>query len=182
MKNRHGGFTVAEILVVIAILAVISVLLVGIFLANSRFYENQSGEIQAVSATRLATDYLNDAGRASVSLAASIIYSGTTYTQGPTLVIFKMPALDTSKNIISGSYDYIVLGRDPGNTSRLVYVVSASAGSYRKSRLLELSNKLTSINFTYDNADPNIAKNVNYDVTLTYDGRTPGTEKIYGGV
>src|SRR3989344_1376238 len=183
-RKPQAAFTLPEVLVVIALVAVMSSLLAGIFLSNNRFYENQSGEIQAVSAARQAADYLNEAGRASTSLSASIVYSWTTYTQGANLVIFQMPALDASKAIIAGTYDYVILGRDPDNPfpTRLIYIVSAAPGSYRKSRLVELSNKLASINFTYDNADPNIARNINYDLTLTYAGRTPGSETVHGGV
>ena len=181
-QNNTPGFTLTELIVVIALLTILVSAIAQIFLSNSRLYETQSGEILSISATRAAADMIADFGRSAVALVDSYTYSGQTYNLGPSAVIFKIPSIDASKNIINGSYDYGIVGAYPANSNRLVAVMAPAAGSSRLARLLEITDHLTAVNFSYDNADSTKIKYVTYDLTVTETGRSPGSEHIYGSV
>lgn len=174
------GFTLVEIIVVVAISVVLILVGTGIFLSNGRFYENQKGEIMSVNATREAADRVNEFARGADSILSSRIFGGTNYTTDAAGVIFRLPAIDSSGNLLAAAYDHIFFGRDPGNASRLLLIVDGAAGSLRGSRTLEVSNRLAAVTLAYDDADPTLAGQVIYTITVTETGRSPGSEEVTG--
>lgn len=169
-------------LVVIAIASVLSVFAAGIFIANNRLYQNQSGEITAVSATRQIADRVNEYGRTAVGIVASRAYGGTTYTTSAETVIFQVPSVDASNQIIANTYDYAFVTKDLSNASRLLLMLEVNAASARLARNTELTDKLSIVSFTYDNATPSLANNVTYRVKVDTGGRSPGIEDLRGGI
>lgn len=178
----NKGFTLVEVIVVTGLVAILVVVGGGIYLANSRFYETQSGEILAIHNTREVGDRLSDYGRGAVAILSSYTYNSVVYNTGADTVIFQVPSQNQSGGIISGSFDYVIVGTDPANASRLLLIVDPAAGSKRLPRTRELTNQLASLGFTYDNADLSQAKNMTYQITVTQSGRSPGSEQIFGGV
>ena len=176
------GFTLIEMLVVIGLVGLLSVFAAGIFISNNRFYQNQSGEIEAISGTRAIADHINEYGRLGDSIVASRTYNSTLYTTGATTVIFRIPSVDASNAIIASTYDYGYVTRDPSNTSRLVLMLELGAGSARKARNIQLTDKLSTVSFTYDNATPSQAGNVTYQIIINTGGKYPGIEDVRGGV
>ncbi|MDZ4243601.1 MAG: prepilin-type N-terminal cleavage/methylation domain-containing protein [Candidatus Doudnabacteria bacterium] len=176
-----AGFTLAEILVVIALLVILITIGVQIFLYNNRFYENQAGEIFSITATRETADRINEYARAAVALENTHLYGSTTYATDAQTVIFRIPGIDAAGQTISGVYDYAIMGPNPSDTKRLELIVdSPDPASVREPRLLLLTDKLTSIAFTYDNADPALVRKVDYEIIVTHTGRTPASEQIFG--
>lgn len=176
------GFTLAELLVVVALAAILMMFGAQIFLMNNRFYENQTQEILSVNSTREAADRINEYGRAASSFVNSYVYSSVTYNTGAQTVIFRLPSINSSGGVISGVFDYVIVSVDPGNSSRLVLIVDPGAGSVRRARNLQLTDKLVAINFTYDNTDLALAKKVTYDFTVMYPGRSAASEQVHGAV
>ena len=181
-KKSRFGFTLAEVLVVIGLIAILSVFAVGIFLSNNQFYQTQSGEINSIVSTRLISDRINEYGRVANSIVASRAFSGATYTTGAETVIFQIPSVNGSGGIIAGTYDYVVVSEDLSDATRLRLILDPNASSARISRDIELTTNLTSVSFTYSDADPTLAKNVNYEVRVTEGGRYQSTERVTGGV
>lgn len=180
--REQRGFTLAEVLVVIGLIGILSVFAVGIFFSNNQFYLTQSGEINSIISTRLVSDRINEYGRAATAVIGSHVFGPTTYTTGLETVIFRIPAINGSGGIISGTDDYVVVSKDLSNSSRLILVLEPNAASVRKSRDILLTDKLNSVSFTYDDADPTLAKNVNYEIRVTEGGRYPAGERVTGGV
>ena len=176
------GFTLVEVLVVTALVVVLVLIGTGVFLANNLFYENQTGKVSAVNATREAADRIAQFGRGAESLVSTYTYASITYNTGTGTVIFKLPSLDASDQIISGTYDYAMVTLDPVSPSKLWLIVDANPTSSRPERTLLLTDKLTSINFTYNNPDLTIANSVTYNLVVTSAGRNPATEQVYGRV
>ena len=175
------GFTLAEILVVITLLVILITVGVQIFIYNNRFYENQAGEIFSITATREAADRINEYARAAVALESTYLYGSTIYATDAQTAIFKIPGIDTAGQTIGGVYDYAIMGPSPSDPNRLELIVdSPDAESVRAPRLLLLTDKLTSIIFTYDNADPALIRKVDYEIVVTDTGRTPASEQIFG--
>ena len=174
------AFTLAEVIVVIALMTILMLVGAGIYLSNNQFYRTTSGELQAINATRSAADRVNEFARGAASGVASYTYNSVVYTAGSDIMILKVPSIDASRNIINGSYDYVVFGRDPGNSSRLILLTDAASGSARPERLLQITDKLSAISITWDNVDLALAKNVSYSITVSETGPNPASEQIYG--
>ena len=182
MTDNENGFTLIEVLVVTGIVAVLSVFAAGIFIANNRFYLNQSAEIQAVVGTWQSGDRINEYGRTAAAFVASRIYNSTTYTTGAETVIFQIPSINASQQIIASTYDYVYITKDLSNISRLILIVEPNAASARLARSVELTNKLSVVSFTYDNGSPSQASNMTYRIKIDTGGRYPGVEDLRGGV
>ena len=162
LEGRGAGFTLAEVVVVILLLALMLSIGSAIFIYNNRFYETQTGEVFSITATREAADRINEYGRQAVGISNSYIYNFITYTTGAQTVIFQVPSLDSSNQVITGSYDYVIIGANPGVANRLELIVVPAAGSFRPARNLLLSDKLTALNYTYNNPDLALARRVDY--------------------
>jgi len=175
-----AGFTLAEILVVIALLVILITVGTQIFIYNNRFYENQAGEIFSVTATREAADRINEYARAAVGLEANYLYGSTSYVTDAQTAIFRIPGLDAAGQTISGVYDYAIMGPNPTDPKRLELIVDPDPASVREQRLLLLTDKLTNITFTYDNADLGLVRRVDYEINVMDTGRTPASEQIFG--
>jgi len=179
-SERLSGFTLAEVAVVVLLMALIISVGAGVLIYNNRFYETQSGEIFSVNATREAADRINEYGRQATDVESAYTYSSISYLTGSQTVIFRVPSLDINNAIIPSSYDYVIIGANPNDASRLELIVNPAAGSSRPARNLLLSDKLTTVNFVYDNSD--LARRVDYTIHVTDAGRSPGQEQISGSV
>lgn len=167
------GFTLAEVLIVVALFAILTSVAAGVFIYHNRFYDKEAAEIFSVNETREAADRIDELGRAATEFVSSYVYSSVTYSLGPVMLVLKLPAIDGAGNIVSGQYDYAIISRNPGEANKLELIIDAAAVSSRKDRLLLLSDKLTAINFTYDSADPGLARTVTYEITA-------GAQTVYG--
>ncbi len=178
--RKPAGFTLVELLVVVALFAILVILIVGIFLSNSRFYETQTGEVRAINATREAADRLNEYTRGAIEFVSSYVYNSVNYTSGTGTVILKLPSLDAAKNVIANTYDYVIFGANPNASNRLELIVDPHPSSIRLPRVLQVSDKLTAVNFTYDNPDFAQARRVSYDMQVTEFGRSQASEQVFG--
>lgn len=181
-NNKYLGFTLAETVVVIGLFAVMLVYGVGILIWNNRFYNTQSGEIRAINSTRNIADFINEYGRLAVQIEPSRTFNSVAYTSDSTGVIFRVPAVDDTGEIIDNVYDYIFLSQDPNLSNRFLLIVDADLTSDRGTRTLELSDALSAVNFSYDNADLSISEQVDYEIVITHPGKNPATEKVVGTV
>lgn len=181
LKMRGArGFTIAELVVVVSLFAILVLFVFGTLIANNRFFKTQSGEIRAINSAREVADRINESARSAAAIASAHTYLTVQYATGGTLVVFQIPAIDSAGEIIASVYDYVIIGRDPNNSSRLIMIVSADAASVRKERVLEFSDKLSAIQLTYDDPDLMLAKNVIYDITFTEEAANPAVERITG--
>lgn len=179
-KSFLTGFTLAEILIVCGLFAILITIGAGIFLSHNRFYENQAGEISSINSTREAADRINEYARAAIILVSSYTYNSVLYTSGSQIVIFGLPAIDSANNIIEGSFDYVIIGANPVHPNRMELIVDPNPSSARIARNLLLTDRLTSLTFTYDNQDFSQVRKISYEFRVTDIGRSPGTERVFG--
>lgn len=179
-KNQKWGFTLAEVLVVTFLFVTLIVIATGIFLYNNRFYENQSGEIASIQAVREAGDRINEFARQALAMEAAYTYNSINYNTGPSTVIFRLPALEADDDVIAGVYDRVIIGASSTAPNLLELISAPHPSSARPGRYLLLSDKLTALNFTYDNANLTLAKSITYDITVKETGRHPAQERVRG--
>ena len=178
--SQKLGFTLAEVLVVTFLFVILIMIGAGIFLYNNRFYENQSGEVFSISATREAGDKINEFTRQAVAIESAYTYNSINYSTGAQIVVLKLPALEADNDIIAGVYDYVIIGASSTAPSLLELITAPHSASARPGRYLLLSNKLAALNFTYDNTNLALAKSIIYDITVKETGRSPAQERVRG--
>lgn len=178
--SHFFGFTLVEVVVVTALFAIMMIFAVGIVLYNNRFYENESDKIEAINETREIADRLNEYARAANALLASYTYNSVLYTTDATTVIFQLPALDDSHDIVEGAFDIAIVGIDPNNSNRAIQIIDPDPLSVRLAREAQFTNALSSFVLTYDDLDVGSVRRVTYDVVIEKTGRHTVTERLVG--
>ena len=155
-KKLQRGFTLAELLVVMAALGIVSIAMVGAYLMQAKL---TSSEIKLNDAQIRVGDVLADlartAGQADEILSTSDIGGGT-YLSGPISVFLSLPAVTASGNILSNAYDLIVFFRDDSNN--LQKTVAAASGSKRPSGTKTVFKNAATFVLNYeDDPSPNLS-------------------------
>lgn len=176
------GFTLAEILVVVALFSVVVLTITSVYFSNDRFYNQENAKTILQNSSREAADKIVEFGRLAATFVSSYTFGAAVYTAGSQIVIFRIPAIDASNNIIASTYDYAIIGVNPSNPLRFELIVDANPASSRKSRTLLLSDKLSSLTVTYDNLDFALARKMDFDFTLQIAGKTTVTQTMTGSV
>jgi prepilin-type N-terminal cleavage/methylation domain-containing protein len=156
------GFSVIEVLIVIVVASVVSLALSEIFLTYYDSYAYQNANINAASSAALFLNELNDLSLQADAIVGSRAFSGTTYTSGSTTVVFELPSINSSGDVIASTYDYTVLYASSTNIFR---IMDADASSARADGTKKLSDALGNLTFTYNNATPSLASQVSANVT-----------------
>lgn len=159
MINR--GFTLIETLVAIAISVIALTALVNLFFIFNSTYGNQQAFMAAAGSAGGSMNALEAAILPASHVLASRNFSGTTYSSSATTLVLELPAVNSSGNIIPGVNDYVVFYPSSATLYRLV---QAGVGSIRVSGLTTLSTTLSSISYTYDDADFTQVTNVTADI------------------
>ena len=102
--------------------------------------------------------HLGETGGAAVVVSPAKTIGGTPYASTSSTVIFKLPGLDASGDIINGVYDYVVFYRD---ADALFMETDADALSQRKDIKQKVAGEVDNIIFKYDTASPANASLIN---------------------
>lgn len=171
MKQPHinTGFTLIEVLISIVIISFILIALFNIYTGYNTVMTIQQAHIDVNGSARTIVDEFKQTAMQADSVVASHAFSGTTYSSGTSAIVFELPSIDSSGNIISGTYDYIVLYA----TSTSAYKITDSGtGSARISGTRHLSDTLSTLSFTYSNASITQATSTDLDVITQTTVRT----------
>ncbi len=158
----NRGFTLIETFIVIALSTIAMVALTNLFLIFNSVYGYQQAFMAAAGSAGGAMNAFEAAVLPADQVLASHTFGGTTYSSSANTLVLSLPAVDSSGNIIAGTEDYVAFYSSSTNLYRLT---AAGAGSSRISGQKQLSTTLSSITFTYDNADFTKVTNVTADIT-----------------
>lgn len=161
-QRRFGaGFTLIETFIVIAISVVALAALSNLFIIFNNTYGYQQAFVASAGSASSAMNAIEAATLPADQVITSHNFSGTTYSSGATTLVLELPSVNSSGNIVAGVRDYIAFYTSSTNLYRLT---QAGAGSQRASELKLLSTTLSSLLFTYDNADFTKVTNVATDI------------------
>jgi Tfp pilus assembly protein PilW len=161
--TNKPGFSLIEAIFASAILIFVLGALVVLYVNFYKFYNRQQVEIKIGDSAREAAKELQSTVLQADQIKASHNFSGTTYTTGQHTVVLEIPSFDSSRNIVSGKYDYAVFYITGKNLYRLVEVDAASS---RPSGLNQISDAVDTITFTYDNSDLSQASKIDTDLEM----------------
>ncbi len=166
-NNTHNssvkklGFTVVEILVVVAIFVLIITVFFDLFYNYGQVFRTESARVDIAGSARDAMQSLNTYALQADKILSSRMIATTTYSSGPTAVVFELPAVDSSGEIVSGVFDYVVFYLSGKNFYQRT---EANSASNRASGLRWLGGNIAAITLTYDSVDLTQAISIDVDV------------------
>lgn len=175
------GFTLIEVVITIALFVVLMFGLSQLYIVNNRVVTLQRASLDVALDASSIVDAVRSAASQADHVMVSHTFSGVPYTSATTTVIFELPAIDSSGNIIANTYDYITIYSSGANVYR---IIDAASLSERLSGTKQLADVLGGLSFTYDVASfPSVASvTVNATTSALIRGQTTEThlrEHIY---
>lgn len=148
-KSKSGaGFTIIEVVIVVAIFAILSIVLISVFIGQNRIYRTQTAELNVTGDARSALDDIDNYARG----AYRVVNTYSTYTTGSSVAILQIQSVNGSNQLINGTYDYVVYYLTGSNFFRQVFPDLSSA---RAAVTKKLASNVTGLGFFYNN--PNLA-------------------------
>lgn len=172
-NKMKKGFTLVEIIVVFAFVAIISLILANIIIRYTGFYNRQQAEVSANTDNRLILDDIYSVARQSVSVVNSIIVSGQTFTTSTNTLIVKLPSVNSAGEPITNTFDHFIFYQDASDQKLFRRRIVPDALSFRPAAFSVLTSNLQTIAFSYDNVDPQLATVITAAITTT---KTEGGE------
>lgn len=143
------GLTLIEVLVAMGIAVVAGVLLLVIIVNSSGLFTRQSSEVSTGLNINDTLLQLRSTIKQATAVASSYTSGSTTYTSGAGQIVLKVASIDSSNNIIEGSYDFFVFLLD-GKTLR--FKVFPDPASSRKTADQIFSTTVDNLIFKYFNS------------------------------
>ncbi len=169
--SKQKGFTILEMVVVIALVIAILVGMFALFTSHNKIYNYETSLIKATGSARTAMNEISTYSLQGHRVLASSTINGTAYTSGASTVVLQLPAFDGSGNALSNTYDYIAFSL---SGSSLTEDLQAAASSSRKTFTKTMSQSVSALAITYDSGIWTSVKKVTVDLTTseTYRGET----------
>lgn len=148
------GFTLVETIVVLVVLVIFLVVTAQLFIASNRIVQSQGAvsrlQTDAIAASSTMTTMIQHAE----SILQSQKIQGVSYTTSQDTVVLRVPAIDSSQQILSGIYDFAVFYRDPLDPPKLFLGVEADSRSFRKNQTRLLTDVVKKLIFHYNETIP----------------------------
>jgi prepilin-type N-terminal cleavage/methylation domain-containing protein len=140
---RYRGFTLIEIVIVIALVASAGIILVDLFIGHNRLYKTQTAELNVTSAARTALDDIDNY----VRQANRTLSTYSTYNGSSTVLILRIQSVNSSQQLVAGTYDHVVyelVGSD------LIRRIFADAASSRTTGVRTMASNVTGFSISYN--------------------------------
>lgn len=148
--NNKQGFTIIEMTVVVLIATIVLIIIGSMFVAQWQLYRSQSAISEIQNQNRIAQNIISKTIQISTGIVASSTINSESYYSDIDTIILQVPSVDSSQNIITGSYDYIVFEQDSTDPTKLISNTEASLLSARTSEKKTIAQFVSSLNFEYN--------------------------------
>ena len=153
IKINNHGITLIETMIGLAISALLVVILSYCLIIVLRLNEAQKTVSALTSSTDRGIYRISSSIQQSSQILSSAVIFGTTHTTSSSALVLKIPTVNSSGQIISGSYDTVVYRRNPSDLSELQEITDAEAGSARFDGTHLIARFVTNLLFRYNNSD-----------------------------
>lgn len=151
-----------EMIIVVALFAILSIVIVNLFIGQNRLYRTQTSELKLNSSARASLDDIDAATRSATRAVAS--YS--TFTAGAQVLVLEIQSVNAQDQLIPSSNDYVVYYLNNANLYRETLPDALSARSPGTKKLAENVGDLA---FTLDSPDYDLVTEVATDLTISED-------------
>ncbi|HLD62176.1 MAG TPA: prepilin-type N-terminal cleavage/methylation domain-containing protein [Patescibacteria group bacterium] len=152
-KINNRGITLIETIIGLTISALLVVILSYCLIIVLRLNEAQKTVSALTSSTDRGIYRISSSIQQSSQILSSAVIFGTTHTTSSSALVLKIPTVNSSGQIISGSYDTVVYRRNPSDLSELQEITDAEAGSARFDGTHIIARFVTNLLFRYNNSD-----------------------------
>ena len=153
IKINNRGITLIETMIGLAISALLVVILSYCLVIVLRLNEAQKTVSALTSSTDRGIYRISSSIQQSSQILSSAVIFGTTHTTSSSALVLKIPTVNSSGQIISGSYDTVVYRRNPSDLSELQEITDAEAGSARFDGTHIIARFVTNLLFRSNNSD-----------------------------
>ncbi|KPJ86145.1 hypothetical protein AMJ57_00010 [Parcubacteria bacterium SG8_24] len=155
--RRYGrgarAVSLIETLVVIGVVAIIMLLFSQVFASSTDLYAKLTARNDNETSAILASRVISEMARGASQVLETKTINGTAYASSDDQLVLEMPAINSSWEIIDGSYDYIAFYRDGTEPEKIFSDTEAATGSYRITGQKLVADNNIQIAFRYNNAD-----------------------------
>lgn len=159
--SQQQGFTIMEVVIVIALFAIILVALLSLFDWHQKIFILEQADVRATSSVRSTMNNMSKYVAQASNIEASRTIAGTSYSTDNDCVVVKIPGLDGSGNLLSGIFDYMAFCLTSGSVNQ---VTEAGSGSVRIPGSKRLAENVQTFALTYNNGDVTAATAVTIDL------------------
>jgi len=152
-KINNRGITLIETIIGLTISALLVVILSYCLIIVLRLNEAQKTVSALTSSTDRGIYRISSSIQQSSQILSSAVIFGTTHTTSSSALVLKIPTVNSSGQIISGSYDTVVYRRNPSDLSELQEITDAEVGSARFDGTHLIARFVTNLLFRYNNSD-----------------------------
>lgn len=161
---RQFGFTLTEVIIVVAISSIIILVLLELFDRHDDLYRYEQAQLAVTEGSRLSMTELNTFISQGYRIVSSRVVDGNTYTTGTTTMVVQIPSISSAGAVLANTWDYAIFTL---NGEKLTEIIDADALSHRVDITRQVADTVSNLTFTYDNNDLNLARKVNVDMTTS---------------
>lgn len=152
--TSQTGFTLTEILIVLASSAIIGTILVTIMVQGSGIFSDQNTQVNQNLSLNNVSSNISQSIQFGSGILGSYTAGAIQYTTSSNTIIAQIPSLNAQGGLIENKYDTVVITTDPNKTTVLRKYLYPDPQSSRVADNKVLVTNLSQIQFIYlnDNA------------------------------
>lgn len=165
------AISLVELLVGMGIVSFLILIIAGVYIAHFKIFSNQNASIESASQNKIALEDMTNEIRESAGVVTSCPNPpcSPAQTTSASILVLKIWPIDVNGDPIDPgvnpqNVDYIIYQRNPSDEWKLQKKIVPYATSSRQAITKDIAANITALSFTYDNADPSLATQV--DITL----------------
>jgi prepilin-type N-terminal cleavage/methylation domain-containing protein len=149
-RKAPKGLTLIELLIVVAISAVIMIALLSLYMEGQKYFFNENAKADTIEDSRFPMTWISRDLRE----ALQVVASHGSYSTDANTVVLELPSLDPGTGaLMTGSQDYIIYRRNPDYPEKLERIIDAAEGTGRQDRTRVMADAVNAFVLTYYQQD-----------------------------
>lgn len=142
--------TLIELLIVVAISAIIMIALLQLYMAGQKYFFNEDAKADAIEDSRMPMTWISR----DVREALQVVATHGSYATGANTIVLEVPSIDPGTgSLMTGSQDYIIYRRNPTYPEKLERIIDAAGGTGRQSRTRVMASAVNAFSLAYYKQD-----------------------------
>lgn len=156
--QKNKGMTLVETMMGIFI-GIILIMIVSFgFIIITRLNQTNAVISNLTTSTDRSIYRITSTIQQSNQILSSTVINSTTYTTSSTVLVLKVPSIDSLGQVIVNSYDTVIYRKNPSNSSELQEITDAQINSIRIDGTHIFSRFVTNLLFRYNNTDVTLSQ------------------------
>jgi len=164
--QSQNGFTLANMLITLSILVILSVLLVSVYFSYNNVLKIYLAKTDLQTANIIALNRITSMIKSASNITETKTVNSNSYTTSANTLILELLSIDSDQDIIPNTCDYIVYYLDPADNTKLKSSTEAASGSSRVTGDNVVVTNVKNIIFNYNNDQIYNTNRVNITLTL----------------